>query len=313
MKLRISVVVALAGGVAALIASALGPRPALGQTRVHTVQKLGEGVYGIRAPYRGATGSDMNTGFVVGDNGVFVFACNIRDFEQRMIAIRTVTDKPIRWAGIGHYAFDDSSCAWHFQQMGATIFSSGKMREEFLSYGPARYERELATPAGQRTWEGKAVVMPDVTFDDKIVLHLGEGREVHLVYAGHGHTRGDSFAYLPQQRVLFTADLLFVGEHPTVRDGDSANWQRILERLMGLEVDWIVSGHGDIVQGKEWLQTMHEYFGVMRERVRGMIQQGMGVEEIKAHIDISPYNDWSRPDSVGETIEKLYHEIRAKG
>ncbi len=39
------------------------------------VTQMGQGVYGIKAP-----GEDMNTGFVVGDDGVFVFACNLNTF-----------------------------------------------------------------------------------------------------------------------------------------------------------------------------------------------------------------------------------------
>jgi glyoxylase-like metal-dependent hydrolase (beta-lactamase superfamily II) len=268
------------------------------------VLELGEGVYGIQAQ-----NGDMNTGFVVGDDGVLVFACNNTNFEQRLAAIRGVTDKPIKWAVNGHAAFDDSGCNSDWKNMGATVISSTKAREHYLEANPERYAAALATPAGQRAWRGRSLAPADVTFDDEMDLDLGPGREVRLMYMGKGHTIGDAVAYLPDQKVLFSADLLFVNLHPTVREGDSVNWERILERLEGLDINWIVTGHGDIVQGKSIMQKQAEYFETMRSRVRDLMQQGKSLDEIKAEIDLGEYATWGRAEQVPDTIEVLYREL----
>ena len=135
------------------------------------------------------------------------------------------------------------------------------------------------------------------------------------MYMGQGHTIGDSVAYIPEQRVLFSADLLFVGIHPTVTAGDSVNWQRILQRLASWDIEWIVSGHGAIVQGTEPLRTLWQYFETMRDRVRSLMREGKSLEEIQASIDLGSYSAWDgiRPTSAAEVIEQLYRELRAAG
>jgi glyoxylase-like metal-dependent hydrolase (beta-lactamase superfamily II) len=251
----------------------------------------------------------MNTGFVVGDDGVLVFACNNTNFEQRLAAIRSITDKPIKWAVNGHAAFDDSGCNSDWKKMGATVVSSTKSREHYLEVNPERYTAALATPAGQRAWQGRSLAPADVTFDSEMDLHLGSGRDVRLMYMGQGHTIGDAVAYMPDQKVLFSADLLFVNLHPTVREGDSVNWERILQRLEGLDINWIVTGHGDIVQGKSIMQAQAAYFQTMRSRVRDLMQQGKTLDEIKAQIDLGEYATWGRAEQIPDTIEVLYREL----
>lgn len=69
--------------------------------------KLAEGVYAIKGP-----GTAINTGFVVGDRGVFVFACDLRNYDQRIQAIRSVAGgKPIRFVANGHHAGDAAARA----------------------------------------------------------------------------------------------------------------------------------------------------------------------------------------------------------
>jgi cyclase len=268
------------------------------------VIELGQGVYGIQA-----VNADMNTGFVVGDDGVLVFACNNTNFEQRLAAIRSVTDKPIKWAVNGHAAFDDSGCNSDWKAMGATVISSTKSKEHYLAVNPERYTAALATPAGQRAWRGRTLAPADETFDDELDIDLGPGRLVKLMYMGVGHTIGDAVAYIPDQKVLFSADLTFNTLHPTVREGDSVNWERILDRLNGLDINWIVVGHGNIVQGKSILQDQARYFETMRSRVADMMAEGKSLDEIKAQIDLGEYAGWGREEQIPDTIEVLYREL----
>lgn len=304
-------------GALVLLSAGLLPGAAWGQRSGPAVPlplfRLGDGVYGIQ-------GSDvlpdvpvgsMNSGFVVGDDGVFVFGCNLQNFESRVASIRTVTDKPIRWQANGHMASDDSGCNSEFRAMGASLIGSRAMRDHYLEWMPARLALELQTPAGRTLWEGRGVAAPEITFEDELVLQLGEGRETRLIWMGTGHTVGDTVVYLPQQRVLFTADLLFAYLHPTARDGDTRNWQRILARMNNWDIDWIVPGHGPILEGKSYLQTQSTYFDTMRERVRALMQQGLPVEDVTSRIDFGEYRDWGRQNEAADTLEKIYHELQA--
>ena len=98
-KQRVTTQIVLAG-----LLISLAPL-AFAQERLTPI-KLAEGVYGITGP-RGA----MNTGVVVGDRGVFVYSCQLAEYDERMAAIRSVAGgKPIRFVANGHYAWDDTGC-----------------------------------------------------------------------------------------------------------------------------------------------------------------------------------------------------------
>jgi cyclase len=64
--------------------------------------------------------------------------------------------------------------------------------------------------------------LPTELFDDEMMLHVGS-KEVRLIELSPAHTRGDALVYVPQDRTVFTGDLLFVGGHPVVRAGPIAN------------------------------------------------------------------------------------------
>ncbi len=71
----------------------------------------------------------MNTGFVVGDRGVFVFSCDLADYDRRIQAIRSVAGgKPIRFVADllfveRHPTADNRSDVGHWQRVLKTLAS----------------------------------------------------------------------------------------------------------------------------------------------------------------------------------------------
>ncbi len=92
---------------------------------------------------------------------------------------------------------------------------------------------------------GISLRQPDRTFQGELSLQLGD-LEVQLIELGPAHTRGDTVVYLPQRKVLFSGDLLFIGSHPIVWDGPIQSWIAACERILALDVDVIVPGHGPL-------------------------------------------------------------------
>lgn len=50
---------------------------------------------------------------------------------------------------------------------------------------------------------------PDTPLDESTTIEIG-GRKIELLYLGPGHTEGDMVAYVPDAKVLFAGDLLFL-------------------------------------------------------------------------------------------------------
>ena len=277
--------------------------------------KLAEGVYAIKGP-----GAAMNTGFVVGDRGVFVFACDLPDYDRRMQAIRSVASgKPIRFVANGHHAGDDTMCNHLFAEQGAVIVGSRELARQLLPYWPKRVQEELKRGKAKRDYvEGKKVemAMPAITFDDKITLDLGS-HVIELISLGKTHTPDTTVAWLPKEKILFVADLLFVELHPTA-DGrsDVANWQRVLKTLASWSPESVVPGHGVFAPGNgaRPLLDQDRYFETMRKQVQAMRDAGKSVDEIKKNIrgELGEFAPWPRERAIPATAEQVYRELSAR-
>ncbi|OEV11632.1 MBL fold metallo-hydrolase [Streptomyces nanshensis] len=101
------------------------------------------------------------------------------------------------------------------------------------------------------------VTAPSRTFRDELTLYAGE-IEVRLLHPGVAHTTGDTVVWLPEQRVVFTGDIVFHGGTPFVPMGSLSGSLRALETLRGLGAHTVVPGHGPVA-GPEVYDTVERY------------------------------------------------------
>ena len=277
--------------------------------------KLAEGVYGIKGP-----GESLNTGFVVGDRGVFVYGCALEDYDRRLQAIRSVAGgKPIRFVSNGHYAFDDTGCNHMFAEQGASVIGTPALAKELLPYWPERQAEELKRGRIKKEYlVGKKaeMAMPVILFDDKLTLDLGD-RVVELIFVGKAHTPDNTIVWLPKEKILFVDDLLFVELHPTADDrSDTMNWQKILRNLASWSPMTVVPGHGVFKAGNgtKPLMDMDRYFETMRAKVRAMKEEGKSLDDIKKGIrsELGEFAKWPRERAIPGTAQQFYRELSAK-
>src|SRR5579871_6772478 len=102
---------------------------------------------------------------------------------------------------------------------------------------------------GPFEWDNITLTPPTKTFEGELTVNVGS-KTVHLMEVGPAHTMGDTMAYLPDQRVIFTGDILFIGGHPIIWAGPTSNWLRACERILSLDVETIVPGHGPLTDKK---------------------------------------------------------------
>jgi len=77
---------------------------------------------------------------------------------------------------------------------------------------------------------------PTLVFDRELTVMLGR-REVRLMHVGAGHTKGDTIAWLPKERVLFSGDLVEQGATPYCGDAQLAEWPATLDALLAARLD----------------------------------------------------------------------------
>jgi cyclase len=128
---------------------------------------------------------------------------------------------------------------------------------------------------------------PNVTLDDRLTLFRG-GREIRVMFLGHGHTGGDLVVYLPKERVLCSGDLLVNGIANLV-DGYVNEWPDALEKLKPLDFDDVIPGHGEPFKGKERIGYFQDYLRDLWQQATRLHDQHVTAEDAAKRIDMTAY------------------------
>jgi cyclase len=148
---------------------------------------------------------------------------------------------------------------------------------------------------------------PTMTFTDRMTYLYG-GTLVELIFNGPAHTWGDVMAYLPQRKILFAADIAFFYVTPAGQNGHITRWMQAIDRIMGMDVDVIVPGHGPLGTKKELAET-RAYLDLLAREVKKRYSAGMRPGQAAADIDMGRFAKWTNPErNVWNTI-RLYAEF----
>jgi glyoxylase-like metal-dependent hydrolase (beta-lactamase superfamily II) len=131
--------------------------------------------------------------------------------------------------------------------------------------------------------------LPNITFENKLVIH-GTKRTVELLPFA-GHTRSDVILYLPEERIAFMSDLLFVSIHPYLASGSPEQWKQSLVEVGGLGVQIVVPGHGPVGKSADLL-TMLQYIQSLESIVVNMIKSGKSEEQASSEPIPSQFETW---------------------
>jgi glyoxylase-like metal-dependent hydrolase (beta-lactamase superfamily II) len=183
-----------------------------------------------------------------------------------------------------------------------------KAREDAHKSAAARF---MVQVFGRFQLEGIEACLPTREFDKQLKLQVGD-TAVELIDLGPAHTDSDVVAYVPSAKVLFTGDILFIGGHPIMWTGPVANWLRACERILAMDVDVIVPGHGPVTD-KRGVQAVHSYFSLVDERARMFYQQGVpskvAARALVRELEGTGYRSWKDAERLVVTVSRIYREL----
>jgi cyclase len=160
---------------------------------------------------------------------------------------------------------------------------------------------------GKFDFEGIVYTPPTETFENNLTLHVG-AKKVLLVEFGPAHTRGDVVVHIPEDRTVFTGDIVFVGGHPAVWAGPVSNWIRACDAILGWDVETVVPGHGPITD-KDGVRRIKQYFEYIAAETRKRFDAGMNEDEAACDIAMDPYMDWLDEERILVNVNCLYREF----
>lgn len=236
------------------------------------------------------------------------------------VARRLAGERPLLLT-ITHFHPEHGYGAHAFLPDAAIVYNRAQL-EEFRQKGNAYLElfRTFGAPVAEQL-EGVELVDPHVVYDGSAELELG-GRRAQLLTWGLAHTRGDQVVFLPDERVLFTGDLvesrcfaIFPYFPPDDVDVDGDRWIRVLEELERLEPEVVVPGHG-AVGGTDVIATAREYLVLLRDETKRLTGEGLDADAIAEQLDRdlrALHPDWVQPEWIAFGARSFHASLTAAG
>lgn len=274
------------------------------------VEEIAKNVF-VKLDYEGA-----NVGCILTSEGAIVIDTPMIPAEAKDWAetVSKLTDNVL-------YVFNTDHHRTHI--MGNQFFNRPIMSHEAAWKEMANYKDTFIDrtknlfkkrPDVQVQFDEIVIVKPELSFTGRLIMYKGE-RELHFVHLG-GHTPATSGLFLPDERILFTGDLVVVDEHPALGQCNSEVWLKKLRWLRRQKYSLIVPGHGSLCN-VEASEPVSEYIRAMRSKVRSQYKSGRTKAEaavvISQMIDYFPYRQGQKSiieKRIRAGVSRVYDEMK---
>jgi glyoxylase-like metal-dependent hydrolase (beta-lactamase superfamily II) len=284
------------------------------------LHEVGDGVYAYLQPDGGWGWS--NAGLVVdGDASLLVDTLfDLRLTGEMLDAMRAATPAAASIDTLVNTHANGDHCFGNELVAGARIVASRAGAKEmddappellgsFVKAAPDLGEvgAYIQSIFGPFEFDGITLTPPTDTFDGELTLTVGD-RTVKLFELGPAHTRGDVIAYLPDERLVFTGDLLFHGGHPVVWAGPVSNWIAACDRIVALDAATVVPGHGPVTDNGA-VRNLETYLEYLTAEARVRYDAGLTPMEAARDISLADYQAWGEAERLVVNVTTLYRDF----
>jgi glyoxylase-like metal-dependent hydrolase (beta-lactamase superfamily II) len=277
---------------------------------------LGDGCYAYLQPDGGWGWS--NAGLIVGD-GASLLVDTLFDLaltaEMLEAMAGATTAAPI--ATVVNTHANGDHCYGNELVKTAEIIASTAAAEEMSHVPPDLLASLTAAPGeagdlfrrvfGPFQLAGITLTLPTRTFDGQLDIDVG-GRRLELIEVGPAHTAGDVLVYSPQDKTVFTGDILFIGGTPIVWAGPLSNWVAACDRMLGMDVETVVPGHGPVTD-KTGVAQVRDYLSFISAEATARHDAGMSAWDAAQDIALGAYGDWGEFGRIAVNVEAVYREL----
>ena len=168
----------------------------------------------------------------------------------------------------------------------------------------AGMKKRLAEARGEdeREWLGKTLacvermgpevaatryVAPEHAIDGEIAIDLG-GVTAVIKHIGAGNTPGDLIAWVPEDKVVATGDMV-VAPVPYAIGSPLDAWSKTIGELLALGAATYVPGHGPVMHDDTYVRDVRELIGSTRVQLEALHAQGVDKAQAEARLDTSRF------------------------
>ena len=203
-----------------------------------------------------------------------------RETREMIDFLRAESRRGIRYVINTHHHADHVYGNFLFEE--ADIISSEKCREIMRKTG----EKNLAETKQQNPELAEVVLrLPNITFPEKMTIHLGD--RVMRLLPLPGHTPDDIGVYIEGEKILFAGDAVM--PLPYIFWGERVQLQETLKMIKEMNLENIVQGHGEVLLKGEIDDVLDQgvaYLDTIYERVKSKLSSRMSKERLVNEISL---------------------------
>jgi glyoxylase-like metal-dependent hydrolase (beta-lactamase superfamily II) len=153
------------------------------------------------------------------------------------------------------------------------------------------------------------VYPPTTTYVDRHTVTLG-GKRVTMTYLGIAHADDSSVLHFPDERAVFSADILQVKRLPGGLAPHVGAWIDALTTVNALDFEHALTGHALAGTKKDAAESLR-YLEDISKGVAAGIGAGRSLAEIQKTLTLDAYKSFERWDTTREAhIEAVYATMR---
>lgn len=252
-------------------------------------QELTHGVHALIGPTGPRSyenhGLNANFGIIDTTDGAVLIDSGASQQGARLLEAEAfrLTGKPVRWV-INTGAQDHR---WlgngHFRDRGVQVIAHALTVA--TQQRNARAQLDSLRPVLKERLDGTEAVTADRPLEGAHTrLNLG-GRQIEIRYFADAHFPGDVVVWLPEERILFAGDHVYVDRLLGILPQSNAEtWLAAFEALAALGPRRIVPGHGSVSDLARARADTGDYLAFIVNGVRPLAGDMVGVDEAVAQL-----------------------------
>lgn len=139
------------------------------------------------------------------------------------------------------------------------------------------------------------VHLPSTTFRDRHTVMLG-GKRVNMIHLGTAHTDDSTVLHFPDERTVFSADVLQIKRLPQNITPSIGAYIDALRTIVAIDFDHAATGHA-LMGTKKDAQMSLQYLEDLATGVAAGIGAGRSLQDIQKTLTLDAYKDFERWDT----------------
>ncbi|HFC30943.1 MAG TPA: MBL fold metallo-hydrolase [Oceanospirillales bacterium] len=262
------------------------------------------------APTYENSGHNNNLSFIITKEGVVVVNAGASYLLAKALheEIKKITKQAVKYVILenaqGHAMLGSN----YWQEQGAKVVAHKDAAAVMKKFAKASVERMQA----RQKEKGKftKATMPDITFDDKYEIRLGD-TIIQALHLGPAHSPGDIVVWLPQQKLVISGDMAFHQRLlPVTEHTDTAAWINTWEtKFEPLGAQIVIPGHGTPTTMAEVRKYTVDYLKYVRAQVAKILENDGDLQQAY-EMDLSAYEHLHTfSDLAKQNIGRIYRAM----